>query len=663
MNADDPRLIDYVLGELDPPSRAGIEQQLQADRSTAQELAEWRSFTERLRMELTQEEAPSLEEEQRSELLARAHPVVAAGGTLAMPAAVYRGSGARAFSWWPLAIAASVTVFAGYLFFFSGHAVKMSLAKSSAPLVPAEDALSRIRITLAPEEAAPLPAAPALMPGLALGSPPAPATPIALPKPETLFLASRSAAPSSEEQMGGEAPLAKSADLDSATIHSDAGHLTPFAEAGQASDPAPASRRRSGAARADLANLSGKSSDGDHALVFSGANSFGGVMATNAGVMHFGSQQPRADISLRRESDSLERTSRADRAGGNTAAGGGSFVAVQGHEISTFGLHVGGASYAETQRSLLAGQRPPRVAVRVEELLNHFSYADPAAAAGESFAVAMEVAGCPWAADHRLLRIGLKARQLTAEKPPLAGNSAPSLERAGEAIAKDFQAQIEFNPTQVNAYRLLGYDNPPPAPSDVEAAERDEGKIQPGFAVTALYELIPATVASRSLAQSDRLRYQRPLSAAAPAATEARYLSAPAGATQAAGRAHQGHPFVPPTPTFFGGNRAETAALAAKAVDPAELLTLQLRWKTPHDGGTHQRAYPLTDSGLAWQKSSTDFHWAAAVAASGLLLRDGPQRLNAGWDVVQALAEGGLGEDRSGARHEFLGLIEKAAAL
>jgi Ca-activated chloride channel homolog len=59
--------------------------------------------------------------------------------------------------------------------------------------------------------------------------------------------------------------------------------------------------------------------------------------------------------------------------------------------------------------------------VRIEEMLNYFAYHDapPSNASEHPFAVHVEVADCPWNAQHRLARIGIAARPIDqAARPP-----------------------------------------------------------------------------------------------------------------------------------------------------------------------------------------------------------------------------------------------------
>ena len=89
--------------------------------------------------------------------------------------------------------------------------------------------------------------------------------------------------------------------------------------------------------------------------------------------------------------------------------------------LSTFSVDVDTASYANVRRFLNSGRRPPRNAVRIEELINYFSYDDPAPMGDDPFAVSLEAAASPWHADRLVVRIGLKARDIDRRERP-AGN-------------------------------------------------------------------------------------------------------------------------------------------------------------------------------------------------------------------------------------------------
>ncbi len=94
------------------------------------------------------------------------------------------------------------------------------------------------------------------------------------------------------------------------------------------------------------------------------------------------------------------------------------FVAVDGNRLSTFSIDVDTASYSNVRRYLNQNSRPPVDAVRIEELVNYFPYQYPGPREGEPFSVSCEVARCPWDGDHRLVRIGLKGREIAADKRP-----------------------------------------------------------------------------------------------------------------------------------------------------------------------------------------------------------------------------------------------------
>ena len=89
--------------------------------------------------------------------------------------------------------------------------------------------------------------------------------------------------------------------------------------------------------------------------------------------------------------------------------------------LSTFSVDVDTASYANVRRFLTSGRRPPRDAVRIEELINYFSYDDPAPTGDDPFAVSLEAAASPWHTDRLVVRIGLKARDIDRRERP-AGN-------------------------------------------------------------------------------------------------------------------------------------------------------------------------------------------------------------------------------------------------
>ena len=94
------------------------------------------------------------------------------------------------------------------------------------------------------------------------------------------------------------------------------------------------------------------------------------------------------------------------------------FLRVRDEPLSTFSVDVDTASYANVRRFLDHGTLPPKDAVRIEEMLNYFTYDDAPPRDDAPFAVHVEVAGCPWNADHRLARIGLMGRPIDNDRRP-----------------------------------------------------------------------------------------------------------------------------------------------------------------------------------------------------------------------------------------------------
>jgi len=88
------------------------------------------------------------------------------------------------------------------------------------------------------------------------------------------------------------------------------------------------------------------------------------------------------------------------------------FKIAKDEPVTTFAIDVDRASYANVRRFLTAGQIPPPDAVRIEEMVNYFSYRYPQPQDDVPFSITTEVAGCPWNAQNRLLRIGIQGRNL-----------------------------------------------------------------------------------------------------------------------------------------------------------------------------------------------------------------------------------------------------------
>ena len=88
------------------------------------------------------------------------------------------------------------------------------------------------------------------------------------------------------------------------------------------------------------------------------------------------------------------------------------FLRVSRNPLSTFSIDVDTASYSNVRRFIEQGKMPPKDAVRIEELVNYFTYDYAPPEGAVPFAAHVEVAACPWNDKHRLARIGIKGRQI-----------------------------------------------------------------------------------------------------------------------------------------------------------------------------------------------------------------------------------------------------------
>jgi secreted protein with Ig-like and vWFA domain len=191
-------------------------------------------------------------------------------------------------------------------------------------------------------------------------------------------------------------------------------------------------------------------------------------------------------------------------------------------------------------------------------------------------------------------------------------------------IAKDVKIQVEFNPSQVAGYRLIGYENRMLRTEDFNDDTKDAGEIGAGHTVTALYEIVPAGKPV-DVSPADDLKYQQP-----------------AAETTAANDADE--------------DKSNTSI-------SGELLTLKMRYKQPESDTSRKLEWAITDEGKAFGQASTDFHFAAAVAGFGLLLRDSQHKGNLTCAAVLELVQSGLGSDEQGYRAEFIEMVRRAKSL
>lgn len=181
-------------------------------------------------------------------------------------------------------------------------------------------------------------------------------------------------------------------------------------------------------------------------------------------------------------------------------------------------------------------------------------------------------------------------------------------------IAKDVKIQIEFNPTHVDSYRLIGYENRVLETEDFNNDKKDAGEIGAGHAVTALYEIVPAGTENANVPAVDSLKYQTP--------------------RQSIG-----------------------------AENRNELMTVKLRYKAPGNDQSQKIEIAVEAGRKPFPETDSEFKFAAAVANFGMQLRQSQYRGDWTYSDIEAIARQSKGEDRHGFREEFLQMVSVAKSL
>lgn len=171
-------------------------------------------------------------------------------------------------------------------------------------------------------------------------------------------------------------------------------------------------------------------------------------------------------------------------------------------------------------------------------------------------------------------------------------------------VAKDVKFQLQFDPKQVEKYRLLGYKNRVLANEDFANDKKDAGDLGAGHAVTVLYEIVP-TSGESSLKQS---------------------------------------------------------LLGAVGIDGAEPLgKVRLRYKAPDDDSSELLEMPVSNASVQLDKASADHRWAVAVTGLGLTMDGDAEGRKISLGDLESLAKSAAGKDPY--RVEFLDLLEAAHKL
>jgi Ca-activated chloride channel family protein len=179
-------------------------------------------------------------------------------------------------------------------------------------------------------------------------------------------------------------------------------------------------------------------------------------------------------------------------------------------------------------------------------------------------------------------------------------------------IAKDVKFQIEFNPANVESYRLIGYENRLLNDEDFNDDKKDAGEMGSGHTVTALYEIVPKGAGSGKPAV-DPLKYQTP--------------------------------------------RNQSTAVND------ELVTIKMRYKEPAGSKSVMFDKVVRTGETSFARSSENFRFAASVAAFGMMLRDSEYKNDLSWNKVIEMASAARGSDEDGYRAELLRLIKAASEM
>ncbi len=94
------------------------------------------------------------------------------------------------------------------------------------------------------------------------------------------------------------------------------------------------------------------------------------------------------------------------------------FISVGSEPLSTFSLDVDAASYGNIRRIINQGKMPDKDAVRIEEMLNYFSYNYEKPTGEHPVKITTEGTVCPWNTKHKIVRIGVKAREIPSDNLP-----------------------------------------------------------------------------------------------------------------------------------------------------------------------------------------------------------------------------------------------------
>ena len=178
------------------------------------------------------------------------------------------------------------------------------------------------------------------------------------------------------------------------------------------------------------------------------------------------------------------------------------------------------------------------------------------------------------------------------------------------AIAKDTKIQVEFNPTIVESYRLIGYEDRKMNNEDFKNDKKDAGDVGSGQQVTAYYEIVPKINASQPDTTIDPLKYQKNV------------------------------------PTVGNEN---------------EIATFKMRYKI--DGNEVANQLDKIISVGQPQINTKDFNFGLAVAAFAQKLRNSEYSKDLTYEEILKLADENISDDKDGYKAEFIEMIKKVISL
>jgi Ca-activated chloride channel family protein len=183
-------------------------------------------------------------------------------------------------------------------------------------------------------------------------------------------------------------------------------------------------------------------------------------------------------------------------------------------------------------------------------------------------------------------------------------------------IAKDVKFQIEFNPSKVQSYRLIGYENRLLNDEDFNDDLKDAGEMGSGHNVTALYELIPAG-SDEKMPSIDPLKYQE-------------------------------------------SKKTKDTSVSSYS---SEYLTIKIRYKKPDGVTSMLMEKPVKDYVNDMEDASDNLRFAAAVSEFGMILRNSEYKGGSTFEQAEKLARSARGEDEEGYRAEFIRLIDTVKGM